>query len=300
MQNTNKVINLIASRSASYGLVFMIALIVFAGSVTAQMSDRGGVVVEPDTAINPHDFNDKYYRSTGVHPEQIVGRPTGSDGRSVFSFSSDPTHSRVRILETRPAYDRGGDILYWFELGRLTDSGFTDDKTGVEARETAKLFPLYIFPDIAAKSSRIDWRQAPLIDNSWTINTGDINPLGLRQIMIVNYTAKAFTKDGSAVMEYFAKKNGMSANDTPLIVSTEDVKNLLGHELITVEPLRTQNGDRGSLIYSIAPAIKNLAKGAIAPDAYLLTATKNGTTLPSEEKFASNFECLKKTGQFCE
>ena len=35
-----------------------------------------------------------------------------------------------------------------------------------------------------------------------------VNPLGLREMFLVQYTDKAYTKEGAKMMEYMAQKNG--------------------------------------------------------------------------------------------
>ena len=138
-------------------------------------------------------------------------------------------------------------------------------------------------------------RQAALMDNSFSMsNTEDSNPLGIRQIITVNYTEKALGKEGIEMMGYFLKKNGASADDTPLIRSVDDIQVLLKYELITADTTKMIGGR-----YAINPIIFNPTKGAIAQDAFLWSAIKGDKPLPDEDIFVWQFHCLQKTGNWC-
>ena len=121
-----------------------------------------------------------------------------------------------------------------------------------------------------------------------------MNPLGLREIFVVNYTEKAFGKDGFEMMEYFAKKNGMSINNTPIIRTMEDLSFLMKYEMIEAYALKYNGGT-----YAIDPEIMDPSNGAIASDAYLWMATVDGKWLAGEDMFVRQFNCLKKTGNWC-
>jgi hypothetical protein len=146
--------------------VFIILL--FAGSALGQINSYDSFA--EDTAINPHDFTDKYYASNGVYAPAIFGRRNGSDALSIFSYSSNPIHTNVRVVATIPGYNENGEIVFWYPLGEIQSTGFTRDKIGVQARDLASHFPIYVFPDTSVIDFRTfaNTRQAALLDNSWS------------------------------------------------------------------------------------------------------------------------------------
>jgi len=279
-----------------FGLIFILA----AGSAVAQKQVIGSGPIRQfaeDTAINPHDFTDAYYEMNGIISKGIIGRRDGTDGLSVFSNSSNPYHRNIRVIATIPAYDQNGDMIFWYPLGDLQDYGFTDDKVGVFAREMAMQFPIYVFPNMKILDYRTfaNNRQAALMDNSLSSTNGqDVNPLGIRVVVVVNYTEKAFQKESYEMMDFMMKKNGASADDTPLIKTMDDLNMLAKHELVDARPWEIAGGR-----YTISTPIYDPTKGAIAQDAFLWMTTQDGHTLPSEDGFIWQFHCLKKTGNWC-
>ena len=292
-------------RSHSWTAVFTFILITFTFTfpTTAQKTVRQRPIPIVDTAINPHDFTNDYYFNNGINPKEIIGRRTGTDGLSVFGISSDPTHSSVRVIATLPGYDQDGNIVFWYPLGDLTAYGFTDDKIGVLARETAKLYPIYIFPDLNNKGSHNFEanRQAPLVDDSWSMYMGKaLNPVGVREVFFVNYTEKAFGKENAEIMAYFAKKNGLATDDTPIIKTVDDIKVLRAYDLISFGSM-TLDPDRPIMdMFIMSPIIRDPLKGVIAKDAFILMAEKDGDCLPTEEIFEWHFNCLQTTGSWCQ
>ena len=280
-----------------FGAVFGLILLVSVGAVSAQKTIGGGTgPLWEDTAINPHDFTNAYYWSSGVVAKSLLNRRTGSDGLSVFGNSSNPIHRNVRVTATIPAYDQDGNILFWYPLGEMTFDAFTPDKNGIEAAEMARLFPMYVFPHSKLQDLRMfqTTRQAALIDNSWPLIMGqDYNPLGLRQVFFVTFTEKAFTKEGYEMMNYMGKKNGMGADDTPILRTVEDVRTMMKYDLVRTAAVK------GLTTFAVAPVIIDPTSGVIAQDAFLWFATKDGSPLPTEEMFAYQFGCLKKTGYWC-
>ena len=278
--------------------IALILLITAIGFVSAQkMRGTVGPVLAEDTSINPHDFTDEHYAMHGILAKGIIDRRTGADGLSVFGSSSNPLHTNVRVIVTVPAYDQHGALVFWYPLGDLQENGFTEDKIGWSARETASNFPIYVFPDSKILDYRVfsNNRQAPLMDNSFSMTNGeDANPLGIREVIMVNYTEKAFGKESVEMMEYFLKKNGAAADDTPMIKTVDDLQFLLKHEMI-----KTESGQYG-LRFTISTPIYNPTKGVIAQDAFLWSATKDGKPLVAEALFVWQFHCLQKTGWWCE
>jgi hypothetical protein len=261
--------------------------------VAAQKQRRTSLAVPlwEDTAINPHDFNDEYYATFGIKADWIIGRRTGADGLSVISNSSNPFHRNVRVTITAPAYDHNGDMLFWYPLGELPDYAMPE-----ALRELGMQFPIYIFPDTKVVDYRTfaSTRQAALMDNSFSMpNTDIVNPLGIRQIVVVNFTEKAFSKEGFEMMQFFLKKNGAASDDTPIIRTMEDMQILEKNEMIKAD-WKSSGG-----LYAINPIMLDPTNGAIAKDAFMWMATKDGTHLPDEDDFAWQFQCLQKTGDWC-
>lgn len=286
------------AKASFWTTVFVLILLISGSSISAQKVRSSGVLVTPfaeDTAINPHDFTNDYYEANGIVGKVIINRRNGSDGLSIFSNSSNPFHTDVRVIATIPAYDPNGGMLFWYPLGEIDYYGFTDDKVGIEAREMADLFPFYVFPHSKIVDNRTfaNNRHAPLMDNTWSMIAGQMNPLGIRKIVFVRFTEKAFTKDGFEMMGYMAAKNGLGADDTPILRTLDDINMMIKAELVSA------TSTKGSWTYAIAPALLDPTGGVIAPDAFLWFATKDGNPLPTEQMFEHQFGCLQKTGNWC-
>jgi hypothetical protein len=282
-------------------LVVMLMILTFALSFSAQKTIKATPSLAEDTSMNPHDFIDDYYFANGIDVKGIIGRRTGTDYLSVFSRSSNPIHSDVRVLATLPAYNQNGEIRFWYPLGELNDEGFTQDSIGAEARQIADFHPIYVFPsryntDPFAFTNN---RQAAIIDESYGYLFSKGNPLGLRLIVSVKFTEKALnTKEGMEMMTFMAKKNGLSFDGTPLIKNTADLLELNKYEFISMEKFSFWD-DPARGIYAMNPTIENLNKGGIAQDAFLLMAMQDGKPLADESEFAEQFSCLQKTGNWC-
>lgn len=288
-------------------MVAVLLTLTFALSLSAQK--RGQIKqplpqilasVDEDTSMNPHDFTDKFYASSGVNADYIIGRRTGRDLLSVMSWSSNPYHRDVRIIATFPAFGSNGEILFFSPLGEINDKGFTEDKLGFIAKEMADTDPIYVFPlnnDYSFAFGRS--RQAALMDSSVSSPNMEGYPIGLRSIMLVNYTKKAFSEEGAEMMSYMFKKNGLSLDGTPLIKSFEDLTTLQKYELVSMEKQVLWDDTEFAGTYSISPIIYQPEKGGIARDAFLMTVTQKGEPLPGEQMFVYHFNCLLKTGDWC-
>jgi hypothetical protein len=288
-------------------LITVLLILAFALPLSAQKTFSGTISsLAEDTSIFPHDFNDEYYAENGVSAPSIIDRRSGMDYLSVFGWSSNPTHNDVRILITLPAYNENGEIRFWTPLGELNDKDFTDDGTGVEAREMAALYPLYVFPkssDRALPASFTNTRQAALMDETQSGAYYKGNRLGLRVIALVNFTDKAFTtKEGFFMLQMLEKKNGLSLDGTPIIKFKSEILELYKMELITVVKRSLWEPPTAKGTYAISPVINIYEnKGVIAPDAFLLMATRSGgEPLADERIFVEAFSCLKKFGTPCE
>lgn len=287
------------------GTIFILVLIIgiLAIPIAAQREFRGRTKppLAEDTYMQPHDFTFEFYSDNGIIAKSMLNRMTGTDFRSVISPSSNPAHSNVRVLITLPAYGTFGEIRFWTPLGEITDESFTDDINGSNAKEILSSHALYIFPKFRDPSLAYgNHRQAALIDESHTDIYDKGNPLGLRTIVLVNYTEKAFTKDGFEMMSYMTKKNGLSLDGTPLIRSIQDLWMLQNDELVTLERRMYWDDTPIGGPYAVSPVIEDPTNGAIADDAFLMTVLNDGKPLPDEAIFLREFQCLQKTGQWCE
>jgi hypothetical protein len=259
-------------------------------------------VLAEDLSRYPHDFNNEFYALNGVSPKAIINRRNGMDFLSVFSFSSNPNHRNIRVLATLPAYNQDGGILFWSPLGELDYNGFTGDVFGIEARQIADLFPVYVFPmHDETPFAFNNTRQAPLFDDMADTFHAKGNPLGLRTIIIVSFTDKAFnTKEGQEMMRVMSDKNGFSLDGTPLIKSKGEINELGKYEFISFQKRglhEPQDPPIGT--YAISPTIQHLEKSGIAEDAFLITVTQKGAVLPGEKMFVQQFGCLQKMGTWC-
>jgi hypothetical protein len=162
------------------------------------------------------------------------------------------------------------------------------------------MYPIYVFPannsdNFAFGSSR----QAALMDASAFNPNMEGYPVGLRAIMMVNYTEKAFTKEGIEMMDYMVKKNGKSLDGTPLIRTMEDLTTLEKSELVSMTKRGLWDDPAFAGTYSMSPIIYEPRKFVIAPDAFLITVTQKGEPLPGEQMFINEFNCLRKGGNWC-
>jgi len=290
-------------RSNSFLILVVVALVLtFALSLSAQKVNNIGDLKQPavDTARNPHDFTDKFYMLNGVDANYIMGRRTGFDFLSVIDWSSNPYHTNVRILATLPAYGANGEILFFSPLGEINEKGFTEDPIGKEAMAMADMYPIYVFPaDNSDNFAFSSSRQAALMDASafnWNLEG---YPVGLRAIMVVNYTEKAFTTEGAEMMDYMFKKNGKSLDGTPLIRSMDDLTTLEKFELVSMQKRVLWDDRNFAGTYSLSPIIYEPRKFVIAQDAFLMTVTQKGEPLSDEMRFVNEFNCLRKGGDWC-
>lgn len=284
-----------------------ISVLMIAMLATAVAAQKIPTVLWEDTAINPHDFTDEFYASNGILSKAIIGRRTGADLLSVYGPSSNPTHRPVRVLVTLPAYGPYEEMLYWYPLGEINDNGFTGDKMGVVAREAALATPIYIFPLKVNSASTGDtlsfnsMRQAALFgssDSYYPEFTKDT--LFVRRIVEVQYTDKAFDKESQEMIGFMLGKNGAAVDGLPIIRGMDDLNILSKHGLVSIGTKSLwENPAEQTGTFALAPVIVDPTGGVIAPDAFLAMPSLTGQPLPSEEMFATEFGCLKKSGYWC-
>jgi len=288
----NKIIKITGLMLATFvliGLVFPLP------SIAQKMAPAPGYYAP----ITPHDFIGDYYQKYGVIPRYIKWRRTGKDGLSTFDKPQLPQHRDVRITVTVPAYSQAGEPYFWYPLGELTNAAFTGDEMGFMAMQMARLFPMYLFPDekYTMYNTIVNTRQAPLMDNTmpWWLYMPE-NPLGLREVFLVNYTEKCSTPEGLKMMEYMGGKNGFDTSGMPLIKSMADMHELYSEGFVTMQYGDAAGPDRGH--FAMAP-IMDPTKGVIAKDAFLWMSTRDGNPLKGEMMFVDQFKCLQDTGDWC-
>jgi hypothetical protein len=239
--------------------------------------------------VRVFDFTDGYYSSHGVLPDQIWNRHIGKWPSSVFDYSWDPRHSNVRILETFPAYDQHGRMIFWNLYGELYLTSFTLDKTGEIALGTANRYPIYIFP---SQTSEFAYRQAHLINLRRTYF--DDNDIGLGVQVIVEYTDQVNTEKGKLELAALGEKNGYSFDGTPIIKTELEIEDLSLKELVKLRIKGYEWGTDPS--FAIGLVIRDPRMGAITPDAYLVNVGR----VAAETKFQTEFDCLQTMGRWCD
>lgn len=244
--------------------------------------------------MRPFDLTDKAYSTNGVDASLIVNRKNGADGLSVFDTPAERRYRGVRIIETHPAYDMNGEILFWYSYGSVEKEGFTPDKPGEKAQATAERSPVYFFP--SAFGGKQD-RQAPLIPvnrDYWTNN-----PLGLGIPVLVEYTGRIESEEGQRYLTELETRNGKSLDGTPIIKTLVELNHLTSMNIVR-QTLRV-NAFPFLPEYVTAKAFANPGDGAITRDAFLeFVRQPDGNPLPAELEFLNNFECLRRSGAMCQ
>lgn len=258
-----------------------------ATSAAAQTQDDG--IIEEK---RPFDFADKYYRENGVDETRIVNRRTGLDKYSVFDYINSDIFRGVRILETRTGYDHKGRPVYWVFYGDLDKSAFTRDTAGKIAQENATRVAVFSFPSNKFRGTQ---RQSALIDNRSV--APEKNPLSLGMAVDIEFTAKAYSKDGRILVDEIIGKNGASLDGLPIIRTVGEIDQLTRYGLIT--QLARSISRPGMPLFTMARILENPTRGAISPDAFLEYTGVDGKPLDSEKAFVDNFECLQRAGKFC-
>lgn len=243
----------------------------------------------------PFDFADAYYTTHGIDPAGLVGRRSGSDGLSVIAPAPDANHRNVRVTFTLPAYDTSGNRWYFTVLSDLAPTAFTGNAAGTAAHNLADASPVYVFPTLTGDPTSVaNNRQADMIDMSHGYFSD--NPLGLWVHVFVTWTDKALnTAPGKKALADLAKKNGLALDGTPIIKSQSDLDDLTKKGYV----LQTKRSPQTTGRYFVCPVIKDPRHGGIAPDAFLATVRRSdGTPLPAEQAFVTDFNSLQTTGDF--
>lgn len=274
-------------------LVFTILAIT---GLTAFAQSTIGIEVAPDyssTEKRPFDFADKFYYENGVEPNFILNRRTGEDAFSVFDKTDEEKYRNVRIIASSAGYNYKGDSVYFNYYGEVTVDSFIKEDIGKQALKIAERFPIYVFPSQSVEGSD---RQAPMFETR-NADTKK-NPLGLRVIVMVEFTYRIDSDENAQIIADMIERNGVSLDGTPIIKTMDELQELSRREIVTI----TMKGldDLVTPSYAIAPIVQDMSEGAIAPDAYLMTVLQeDGKPLKAEEFMVNDFECLKKSGKLC-
>ncbi len=291
------------SRSRVSMLIAAVALLAISGVslVSADSPKSGRSSGSSATGANPrqpHDFTDAYYRSNGLDPARIVGRPRGQLPNSTLDPAApDSTHNNVRKLSTSCTWDSSGHAWYFTVSGIMFPNVFTSDAAGVRARQIADSYVLYDFPRAAnAQYATFPKRQEAMTDLGHGYFSN--NPLGIWRIAHVKYNpATIGTSDAQRRLGDIAQRNGTDVDGTPLIKTMSELNDLRSRNLVTVT-LIPSDGSAGPPWF-LCPIIEDPRNGAIAPDAFIdRTLRPNGQPNPGELIFTTGFNSLRKTGDF--
>ena len=237
-----------------------------------------------------YDFSDSFYLSNGVDPTKIYAFRIEEGPLAVVENSPNPDIFRnLRVNLHIPAYAHNGDPVFFSVFGEFSEAAFTNDEAGIEAREIAEKYPVYIFPMQSCDPPNPFCKRQndimPVNDGYWS---GD--PLGLWLIVFVRYTNKAFdAAEGQEALADLMATNGPDLDGTPTVRTEGELEDLLDSglvEFITRSPAEER--------YSICPAMKDPRNGAVTSDAILASAMS-----PGEGELVMEWECLQQTGNWC-
>ena len=238
--------------------------------------------------LRPFDFTNDYYKTNGIIAETLVDRKNGADGQSVFDMPTDSSRfTNVRITATLPAYAAYGISIYWNYYARAFSESFINNDSGAAAIQTAKTYPLFVFPSAFVRGTD---RQAALIpiDASYF----EKNPIGIAAVIFVEFNDR-ISRSGQKTLNLLAQRNGTSIDGTPIIKTNAELGSLVAEGLVT---LRTDD----NALYSVAKVIQYPDRGGITPDAFLLYVQQaDGQPLAAERHFVTQFECLKNGSRTC-
>ena len=256
---------------------------------------------------SPFDFTDAVYRAHGIVPENIVLR-VGDASRSgdfvVDNTNTDPNRRNIRTIETTPGTTGSSGLTYANIFGVLNSMSFERSAggnmttRGQHAFDTAERFRVFIFPK-ASNGSILD----PFLPNKRQDNLFDTrdgyfsnDPLGLWVAVWVVYTPKAFTTEGKKELGPIAAANGKDLDGTAILTSPSQIDNLAAKGFIE---LRTRPVDDPVFRWVICPIPEDPRNGFIRPDAFIRDVRRaDGTSVfPA---LRNNFNCLQKTGDWCD
>jgi len=260
-----------------------------------------------DLGTSPFDFSDTVYRAHGIVPENIVLRVGDSSRTGDFvidNTNTDPNRRNIRTIETTPGTTGSSGLTYANIFGVLNSTSFERDATGnlstrgQQTFDTAESFRVFIFPK-ASNGSILD----PFLPNKRQDNLFDTrngyfsnDTLGLWVAVWVVYTPKAFTADGKKELDPIAANNGRDLDGTAILTSPSQIDNLAAKGLIE---LRTRPVNDPVFRWVICPIPEDPRNGFIRPDAFIRDVIRadGSSVFPALRK---NFNCLQKTGDWCD
>ena len=261
----------------SISFVVALSLLFVSASASAQLSEE----------VRPFDFNNDYYKTKGIYAETLINRRNGADGLSVVDTATDPRFTDVRITATYSGYAEDGSPIYWNHYATATKDSFTSDEAGAFAVQTAKNYPVYVFPSAFVRGTD---RQSALIPVDALYF--EKNAIGVAETVIVEFSSK-ITRSGRQTLDMLLERNGASVDGTPIIRTAAELKGLITDGLVTIR--KSEEAP-----YAIAKVIQFPDRGAIAPDAFLLYISQaDGKPLAAEQHFVTQFECLKNGTRTC-
>src|SRR2546430_1187474 len=204
--------------------------LVVSPAVLGKGGDGAGATTGP-----PFDFSDAFYRSNGLDPAKIVGRVTGSDGRSVLGTAPDANHSNVRLTATAGGFDHDGALVFFVVPGQVNPATFLSQGALSNANE----FTAFGFPSASGTGRRQD----DVFDTRHGFFGKD--PLAVWKKAAVPYPSAARTPPaGKQALASLASANGTDADGTPLIRTTDNIESLQSNGFVTVTTL-AQDGSQG-------------------------------------------------------
>lgn len=238
-----------------------------------------------------YDFTDAYYVAHGVDPTKVAGRPTGTSAGSAVGPSPDGDHRDVRITALNGMHDDGGKANFFGVLGTLNAGAFTNDAAGRAARQVADKYVAYIFPKAGSNplspASKREDEVIPL-NNGYFSN----DPLNLGREAFVNYVPGSMNAGaGKKLRDDLIKRNGVDADGTPFLRTTNDIQDAQKAGIVTVT-LRADDGSQGAPWF-ICATFKDASRGAITRDTTLTYVhNADGTTQAGEQDIKNLFDQL--------
>jgi hypothetical protein len=295
------------TRNKSYKWTLPIAVFALLAMSGLTFNANGLASGGDDLGTSPFDFTDAVYRAHGIVPENIVLR-VGDAGRTgdfvVDNSNTDPNRTNIRTIESTPGTTGTSGLTYANIFGVLNSASFERNSTGQltsrgrEAFDTAERFRVFIFPK-ASNGSILD----PFLPNKRQDNVFDTrdgyfsnDPLGLWVAVWVVYTPRAFTAAGRKELDPIAATNGRDLDGTPILTSPSQLDNLADKGLIE---FRTRPVDDPLFRWVICPIPEDPRDGFIRPDAFVRDVRRADDTsvFPGLRR---NFECLQRTGDWCD
>lgn len=199
------------------------------------------------------DFSDDFYRKNGIEPTAIiarVGTPGVREADWAFDPSvTDPNRTSVRIRQITGGWDKDGNLIYYVVPGFITESTFTSDEAGQQARAFAEDFRAFLFPKTTRNpdGSIANVELSVALPNRRQDNIFETkdrysceNVLGLWLVAMVIYTQKGYlawvtpSDPNNRLLRDIARLNGTDLDGTPLLQRLAEIDELLSRGLIEI------------------------------------------------------------------